>query len=105
MIASETPELPPKTKGGAIVAVATLLLTGVTVVALFFATDTFLVLNGRDCDGCIVRERQCVGIVHLADLRDGSRGHCIGIPVGPWYCFRNVRSQDGDVPVACPPAR
>ena len=103
MIASETPALSPRVRGCAIVAVATSIVAVATAAALFFATDTFLVLDGWHCDGCIVRQRECIGFLQEEDLRDASRARCIGVPVGPWYCFKNVRSQDESVPVSCPP--
>lgn len=105
MNVAETSAPSTRVKGCAILAVAISIVACAAAMTLFFATNTFLVLDGWDCDGCIVRQRECMGVREKADMRDGSRERCIGVPVGPWYCIRNVRNQDGDVPVACPPAR
>ncbi len=46
-----------------------------------------------DCDGCIHRKRRCIGIPRETDMHGGERWHCIGVPVGPWYCYREVRTE------------
>lgn len=90
--------------GCGIAAIVIVVLAGIAIAVLHFVLDAFLVMDGVYCEGCIHRQRACVGVLHETDMLDGQRVRCIGVPIGPWYCFKEVRDerQHRYVPIACP---
>jgi hypothetical protein len=84
------------------IASVAVLAVALTLCVSAMSLDAFVVVDGLDCDGCIHRQRGCAGFRWIADVRSGSSARCVGIPVGPWYCFR--RMSDGQFrPIPCPP--
>lgn len=87
----ETHAWPPRaTRILAIAAIVAALLACVVVASLHFASDAFLVREGFYCEGCIIARRRCLGGRLDTDMRDGERARCLGIPLGPWRCFKVV---------------
>jgi len=78
-------------QGCVLAAVIAAVVTSAAVACLHFAFDAFLVEDGADCDGCRYRERSCAGVLVEKNMRDGERTRCVGIPVGPWRCYRVAR--------------
>ncbi len=89
--------------GWTAIIVAAMVISAAGVAVLHLGFNAFLFIDGADCDGCIHRKRRCIGIPRETDMHGGERWHCIGVPVGPWYCYREVRTEHEEqwVPVPC----
>jgi len=65
-------------------------------------SNAFLVVTGSLRDGGIVRTRNCIGFLWEAEMRDGVEKQCVGIPAGPWRCFKVVPDEPA-IRIPCVP--